>query len=85
MMGPLSPVCPADQSVFNPSKAAPMSINPVFSSFTHYDGSPQLFEAQNGYEISYLDSFKINSAGTIIGVFTNGLTKDSARITIGHL
>lgn len=59
-----------------------MSITPVFSSITHYDGETSIVWAQNGYEMGYLDSFKIDSAGKIIGVFTNGLTKDIAQIAI---
>jgi flagellar hook protein FlgE len=39
---------------------------------------------QNGYEMGYLDSFKIDSAGTVIGVFTNGLTKNIAQIAVAN-
>jgi flagellar hook protein FlgE len=37
---------------------------------------------QNGYKMGYLDSFKIDSAGKVIGVFTNGLTKDVAQLAV---
>ncbi len=67
---------------FTPPGADSMSITPVFSSITHYDGETSIVWAQNGYEMGYLDSFKIDSAGKIIGVFTNGLTKDIAQIAI---
>ncbi len=37
---------------------------------------------QNGYPMGYLQSFKIDSAGKIIGVFTNGLTEDIAQVAV---
>jgi flagellar hook protein FlgE len=32
--------------------------------------------------MGYLDSFKIDSAGKIVGIFTNGLTKNIAQIAV---
>lgn len=67
---------------FNPPGADPVQINPVFSEITQYDGETSIAWEQNGYEMGYLDSFKIDNAGKIIGVFTNGLTQDIAQVAI---
>lgn len=37
---------------------------------------------QNGYRMGYLDSYRIDSAGTVIGIFTNGLAKNIAQIAV---
>lgn len=37
---------------------------------------------QDGYRMGYLDSYRIDSAGTVIGIFTNGLANNIAQIAI---
>ena len=37
---------------------------------------------QDGYRMGYLDSYRIDSAGTAIGIFTNGLAKNIAQIAV---
>ncbi|HEY8391135.1 MAG TPA: flagellar hook protein FlgE, partial [Capillibacterium sp.] len=39
---------------------------------------------QDGYEMGYLDTYKIDSSGTVVGVFTNGLTKNIAQIAVAN-
>lgn len=37
---------------------------------------------QDGYRMGYLDSYRIDSAGTVIGIFTNGLANNIAQIAV---
>ncbi|HHU50571.1 MAG TPA: flagellar hook protein FlgE [Firmicutes bacterium] len=37
---------------------------------------------QDGYAMGYLNTFKIDSSGKIVGVFTNGQTKDIAQVAV---
>ena len=47
----------------------------------HADESTIAYE-QDGYRMGYLDSYRIDSAGTVIGIFTNGLAKNIAQIAV---
>ena len=67
---------------FTPPGAEQVQITPNFLESKQYDGESSVAWSQNGYKMGYLDSFKIDSAGKIIGVFTNGLTKDIAQVAV---
>lgn len=60
-----------------------LNITIDFSAITqlHADESTMAYQ-QNGYRMGYLDSYRIDSSGTVIGIFTNGLTKNVAQIAI---
>lgn len=60
-----------------------LNIKIDFSAITqlHADESTIAYE-QDGYRMGYLDSYRIDSSGTVIGIFTNGLTKNVAQIAI---
>lgn len=67
------------------SGAKPMTIGLDFSQLTQYAANESsIAYTQNGYEMGYLDTFKIDSAGKIIGVFTNGLTREIAQIAVAN-
>ncbi len=69
---------------WNPGTGAnALDITINFENLTQYaaDESSVAYE-QNGYPMGYLQSFKIDSAGKIIGVFTNGLTEDIAQVAV---
>ncbi|NLM37067.1 MAG: flagellar hook protein FlgE [Firmicutes bacterium] len=65
------------------SGADALNITIDFSSITqhHADESTLAYE-QDGYRMGYLDSFRVDSAGRVIGIFTNGLTRTVAQIAI---
>jgi len=71
---------------WNPGSGAyPMTINLDFSQLTQYAANESsIAYTQDGYEMGYLDTFKIDSAGKIIGVFTNGLTREIAQIAVAN-
>ena len=71
--------------VFDPDGGAAddQVINIDISTITQQQADEStLAYGQNGYEMGYLDSFKIDSAGKIVGIFTNGLTKNIAQIAV---
>lgn len=71
---------------WNPGTGAnAMTFDLDFNNLTQYAASESsVAYGQDGYEMGYLDSFKIDSAGTVIGVFTNGLTKNIAQIAVAN-
>ena len=69
---------------YNPGTgASPINANIDISSLTQQkaDESSVGYE-QDGYAMGYLNTFKIDSSGKIIGVFTNGQTKDIAQVAV---
>ncbi|HHW12074.1 MAG TPA: flagellar hook protein FlgE, partial [Firmicutes bacterium] len=71
---------------FNPGTGAnQITFDLDVSGLTQYAASESsVGYRQNGYEMGYLDTFKIDSAGKVIGVFTNGLTRDIAQIAVAN-
>ncbi len=67
---------------FSPPGAAQVTIDPDFSKVTQYVGESTVAIAQDGYPMGDLDSFTIDKNGRIIGVFTNGLTRNIAQLAV---
>jgi flagellar hook protein FlgE len=66
---------------WTPSGAAALSITPDFSTITQYAGASTVGPSgQDGYATGSLDSFNINSAGIITGVYSNG-----RNLTLGQI
>src|SRR5690554_6214207 len=67
---------------FNPPGADQVAIEPDFSKVTQYVGESTVAVSQDGYPMGDLDSFTIDKNGRIIGVFTNGLTRNIAQLAV---
>lgn len=68
---------------FQPANANKLTIELDFSQFTQYaDTFSGKVLSQNGYTSGSLDSFLIDQNGTIIGSFSNGLTKELGRLAL---
>ena len=67
---------------FTPAGAAPISIRPDFSKITQYVGESSIDIDQDGYPMGYLDGFTIDKSGRVVGVFSNGLTKNIAQVAV---
>lgn len=67
---------------FTPPGAAQVIIDPDFSKITQYVGDSTVAIGQDGYPMGDLDSFTIDKNGRIIGVFTNGLTRNIAQLAV---
>ena len=68
---------------FRPANANELKIELDFSQFTQYaDTFSGKVLSQNGYTSGSLDSFLIDQNGTIIGSFSNGLTKELGRLAL---
>lgn len=65
------------------SGAADLTITIDFSAISqqHAEDSSVGYK-QDGYRMGYLDSYRIDSAGTVIGIFTNGLANNIAQIAV---
>lgn len=63
--------------------AAARRIELRFSALTQFAArESSLAYNQNGYEMGYLDTFKIDTSGRVVGVYTNGLTRPIAQIAV---
>jgi flagellar hook protein FlgE len=59
------------------------SVGGFTNSITQYaEASSSKAVEQDGRTMGYLDSFKIDSTGTITGIYTNGTTRDLAQIAL---
>ncbi len=67
---------------FTPAGAAPISIQPDFSKVTQYVAESSVDIDQDGYPMGYLDGFTIDKSGRVVGVFSNGLTKNIAQVAV---
>jgi len=67
---------------FNPAGAAPISIQPDFGRITQYVGDSSIDITQDGYPMGYLDGFTIDKNGRVVGVFSNGLTRNIAQVAV---
>ncbi|NLY91228.1 MAG: flagellar hook protein FlgE [Firmicutes bacterium] len=62
-----------------------LNFNLDFSQLTQYVAvQSSVAYNQDGYEMGYMDSFKIDSAGKVIGIYSNGLTKEIAQIAVAN-
>ncbi len=72
-----------NEITFKPANANELKIELDFSQFTQYaDTFSGKVLSQNGYTSGSLDSFLIDQNGTIIGSFSNGLTKELGRLAL---
>lgn len=63
--------------------ASSLSITPDFSSITQYaDQSTMVHVKQDGYPNGALSTYSIDSNGTILGIYTNGLNQSIGQIAI---
>lgn len=67
---------------FTPPGAAQITIQPDFSKITQYVGESSIDIDQDGYPMGYLDGFTIDKNGRVVGVFSNGLTKNLAQVAV---
>lgn len=80
-------VAPASQSVgitwTNPAAAAPSTITVDFSQMSHFGGgfTPLITQA-NGNAAGILTDIEFNSAGEVVGLFSNGLNQGIAKLPI---
>jgi flagellar hook protein FlgE len=59
------------------------TVGSTFNSITQYaQDSSSKAVSQDGYTMGYMDSFKIDSTGTITGVFSNGTTRVLGQVAI---
>lgn len=66
---------------YNSKVADPITID--FSGLTQFEAKPTATTyAKNGYSAGSLSKFSIGEDGTIIGTYTNGLTKTLAQIAV---
>lgn len=70
---------------FKPSDADDLVIELDFSAFTQYaDTFTGKFMSQNGYANGALESYAIDQNGTIIGSFSNGLTRALGQVALAR-
>lgn len=82
--GSLQNVTTINDVSWDPANGAdPLAFDLDFDNLTQYAArESSIAYIQNGYEMGYLDTFKIDSAGKVVGVFTNGLTRPIAQIAV---
>ena len=70
---------------FSPNGSEPVNITLDFSKLTQY-GSDQdaAVESQDGYKSGVLESFTIDQNGNIVGVFSNGITRNLGQIALAR-
>ncbi len=68
---------------FTPTGAAAMSVIPDFSKVTQYASSSTVSAlSRDGYPSGSLQSFTVDSTGTVTGVYSNGLTQKIAQVAL---
>lgn len=67
---------------FTPDGAAAVSIALDFSSLTQYSGDTTVTVDKDGNAAGSLSSVSIDSTGTIVGTFSNGLKQDLAQVAL---
>jgi len=66
---------------FTPAGADVISITPDFSIVTQFSGESSVSALErDGYQTGKLRNFEVDAAGTITGVYTNGLTRTIAQV-----
>lgn len=82
--GTLLSVDPTDSPIsFSPGQAAPVSIKMDFSAITQFAGETTAQVSEyTGYPAGSLNGVDIDSAGTLIGKFTNGKTQNLAQVAL---
>ncbi len=70
---------------FQPTDAEKLVIDLDFSAFTQYaDTFTGKFMSQNGYTNGALESYAIDQNGTIVGSFSNGLTRALGQVALAR-
>jgi len=71
---------------FIPSGAtAPLNINLDFSNLTQFASETTAgIQEQDGYQSGNLERYSIDQTGTIVGVFSNGVTRNLAQIALAR-
>lgn len=68
---------------FSPLQSSPVSVEIDFSKITQYSGeSTVTMTSRDGYGAGSLDSVSLDSAGKIVGTFSNGQTKPLAQVAM---
>ena len=81
---------PSDPITFTPAGANTVQVNPIFDALgSPIDGVTQFAststtaaEGQDGFAMGTLQAFAFDPAGTLQGVYSNGLTKPLARLAL---
>lgn len=72
-----------DPITFSPTGAEIVKITPDFTKMTQYAGdSTATCTGKTGYSAGTLDSVSIDTTGTIIGIYTNGLNRNLAQVAM---
>ncbi|HHT48653.1 MAG TPA: flagellar hook protein FlgE [Firmicutes bacterium] len=83
--GRLIPGSPATINWDPGGGAGILNIDLDFSQLTQYAAvQSSVAYNQDGYEMGYMDSFRIDTSGKIIGIYSNGLTKELALIAMAN-
>lgn len=81
--GTFRSVTPNTPVSFKPAQAAGVTVNIDFSQITQYAGaSTATVTSMTGYGAGVLNGTSIDSTGTIIGKFSNGMTRNLAQIAL---
>lgn len=81
--GTFRSVTPNTPVSFKPTQAAGVAVNIDFSAITQYAGaSTATVTSMTGYGAGVLNGTSIDSTGTIIGKFSNGMTRNLAQIAL---
>jgi flagellar hook protein FlgE len=67
--------------VFTPAGAQQVSVTPDFKKVTQFSASSTVSAtSRDGYPMGSLESFTVDSTGTVTGVYSNGLTQKIAQV-----
>ena len=70
---------------FEPDGSDPVNIILDFSKLTQYGSDHDAaVESQDGYKSGVLDSYTIDQNGNIVGVFSNGVTRNLGQIALSR-
>ena len=70
---------------FEPDGSDPVNITLDFSRLTQYGSDHDAaVERQDGYKSGVLDSYTIDQNGNIVGVFSNGVTRNLGQIALSR-
>jgi len=70
---------------FSPTGSYPVNITLDFSKMTQYGSAHDAaVESQDGYKSGVLESFTIDQNGNIVGVFSNGITRNLGQIALAR-
>ena len=70
----------------NTGAATPVSVNPDFTKMTGFDNklSEMSLVDQDGFRQGTLSDFSIGADGVVVGIFSNGMTRNVAQIPIAR-